>query len=264
LIERLERIAAEHGPAEAFGLLRIGLVLLVWSEWGRELQLFRSVEPSRLGLSVVFWIATGALFVGFRSRIAAIATMLCVQWIYQIEGHLWGKEAWAHHHSWVIVSTTSLLALAPVERWWSVDAWLARRAGAPLSPDGPQWVRYLIGFQLCNVYFWGAWDKTSAAFLSGERMQHHMMSLFWGSDPVPGGWFAPLMAALAVLTVGIEYALPFALWSPRWRTAALLAGVGLHALFYVLLPVGTFSAVMVLCYLAFLPPESIRRALRGG
>ena len=259
---RLRRRAEREGPAEVFALLRVGLVLLVWTEWGRDLQLFRDLTPHGLALSLTFWTSTTLLFLGAFSRVASAATALLMLWMYFGEGHHLGRHDWVHHHSWVIMSTTALLAFAPVERWWSVDAWRAVRAGRPLAREAPCWVLDLIGFQLSNVYFWGAWDKTYPGFLSGARLQHHFHALFWGSD-APGAWFGPTMLVLAVLTVALEYALAIAPWIARVRTPALLAGVALHASFYLLLPVGTFSAAMVLLYLAWLPPEDVRAFLRG-
>ncbi|HMV66888.1 MAG TPA: HTTM domain-containing protein [Myxococcota bacterium] len=259
MIERLRGWAAEVGPADNLALLRVGLVLVCWSEWGAQLQAFRAITAHQLALSMAFFVPTTLMLLGLATRPASIATAAVLQWIYWGEGIGLGKEAWTHHHSWVIVGCTSLLALAPAGRVLSLDAWLAERRGRPLPDTAPTWVLRLIGFQLANVYFWGAWDKTTWAFLSGQRLHHHAIGLFLGSDPV-GAWVAPLMAALAVATVIIEYWLAFALWLPGQRAAAMVVGVLLHWVFYVFMPVGTFSVVMMVAYLAFVPPEALRAA----
>lgn len=253
----LRRLAEEEGPTHAFELMRVGFVLIVWSEWGRAMELFRDLTPGGVALSLSFWTFTGLLFAGLFTRLGAVGTAVVLQVIFWGRGYVGGEGAWVHHHSWTIVSITSLLALAPVGRVWSLDAWLADAQGSPLSDTGPLWARRLIGLQIANVYFWGAWDKTSWAFLSGERLQHAFAALYWTSDPLPA-WVAPLCLVLAVLTVVIEYALPFTMWSRRLLLPSLLVGVVLHALFYVLIPVGTFSVAMLLAYLAYLPPGAVR------
>jgi hypothetical protein len=51
------------------------------------------------------------------------------------------------------------------------------------------------------------------------------------------------------------------LWIPRWRNAFLALGVALHAVFYVLIPVETFSVTMFALYLAFVDPEDVDRVV---
>jgi hypothetical protein len=256
LLDLLRARAERTGPATVFGLLRVGLTLIVWSEWGADMQLFRDHTPHDMALAVAFWAVTVPMFLGLFTRAAAIGTAALMLWMYFGEGHLFGNHDWVHHHSWMIMSCTACLALAPIDRHWSIDAWRARRRGESVETTAPLWVADVIGAQVSASYFWGAFDKSYAGFLSGERMQHHFHALFWGSD-IPGAWFEPTMMALAVGTVALEYALPVLLFWPRTRWWGIGAGLALHAGFYVLLPVGTFSVAMMLLYLVFVPPEDI-------
>ena len=58
-----------------------------------------------------------------------------------------------------------------------------------------------------------------------------------------------------------EYALVVGLWVPRLRWWFLGLGLLFHALIYVSLSVLTFSALMFVLYLAFVPPDVVDRAL---
>jgi hypothetical protein len=259
MIQRLRAWAEETGPADNLALLRVGLVLVCWSEWGQQLQAFRSITVHHLLLSMAFFVPTTFMLLGWGTRIASVGTALVLQWIYWGEGMWLGKEAWTHHHSWVIVMCTSLLALAPTGRVLSLDAWWAARRGQPLPDTAPTWVLKLIGFQLANVYFWGAWTRPPGPSSAASACTTTPWACSLESDPM-GAWFAPAMAALAVATVVIEYWLAVALWLPRQRLAAIVVGVLLHWVFYVFMPVGTFSVAMMVCYLAYLPPEDVRAA----
>ena len=62
-------------------------------------------------------------------------------------------------------------------------------------------------------------------------------------------------------TVALEYTLPFILFVPHWHKWTFPLGFVLHGMFFVVLPVGTFTCTMFLLYLAYLQPETLRRGL---
>jgi hypothetical protein len=83
-----------------------------------------------------------------------------------------------------------------------------------------------------------------------------------GSDlPLESGLFRVGCAGAAVGIVGLEFALAVGVWRPRIHRVLLPLGVAFHATLYVLLPVATFSATMVLLYLAVMVPEAVERGL---
>ena len=65
----------------------------------------------------------------------------------------------------------------------------------------------------------------------------------------------------AWITVILEYVLPFALWFKKMRWWAVPVGLTLHALFYYLTAVGTYSLTMWMLYLVFFDPDDVHRLI---
>jgi hypothetical protein len=143
-----------------------------------------------------------------------------------------------------------------------VDRFLAvRRAearGEPVPEErGSLWGIRLVALQLSAVYFWGAVDKTTGPFLSGQRMEAILVQYYFDLDLPRSSLFHPLVAMSSVATVALEYALAIGLWIPRFQRRLMVAGIVFHAIIYLTLPVQTFSLAACLLYLAFLPPDDV-------
>ena len=67
-----------------------------------------------------------------------------------------------------------------------------------------------------------------------------------------------MLAALSFAVVVVEYFLAYAILTRRWRKVAFCIGLSMHATFYLMLPVSTYSATMMLLYLALLDPKTVR------
>jgi uncharacterized membrane protein YphA (DoxX/SURF4 family) len=250
-----------EGSTRGAGLMRIGLALLCWSRWSDELLPFHGRGPQHWLLGLSFFLSTTLLLLGLWSRLAAVSAGVTLLYMFLEMGLREGHEPWTHHHTTLLTFAVCFLALVPCGGSYSMDRWLAirrsDRLGLPRPAErGPLWALPLFGIQLSAVYFWGAYDKTAWGFLSGARMQHHLMGLYLGSDPLPG-WLGWLMFGVALLTVMGEYSLAFTLWIPRLRGPSIVAGIVLHFLFYYLIPVGTFSLTMVVMYIAFLDQDRL-------
>lgn len=246
---------AREASTRSAALLRVALVALLWTRWAAELTL---VATPSIPLSLAFFTATALLFVGLHTRVAAPATALVTLVIYFWFGVHRGHTAWIHHHHFLLVSMACICALTPCGRSFSLDRWRH-----PAPERGPVWALRLYTFQLAAVYLWSAVDKLSPAFLGGARLEQIAMNLYFGSDPPEGPLFTALTIAAAWLVTLLELALGLAFLvgrTPRWL---LLAGVALHAILYLSLPVATFSATMVCLYLAALDPEAVHRFTAG-
>jgi hypothetical protein len=243
-------------PAGA-GLLRIAIPLLLWSEYGSSLLPFRRLETTHLTLSTWFFVSTAFMLLGLYGRLATAAcaaVQLVMVFYFGRNGY---DESWGHHHTTLLALVTTLLAAAPNSATLSLDRWFEPRSP---SRERPIPLR-LIGVQLSTVYFWGAFDKSHQTFLDGTRLTQLFIEGWWGSAyPFP-----PVMTAVfAVGAVGVvvfEYLLAFGVWVPRLRRPLLLAGALMHLLFYLTLPVGTFSLTCICCYLAYLDQDEVERAL---
>ncbi|HEY0137821.1 MAG TPA: HTTM domain-containing protein, partial [Nannocystis sp.] len=231
-------------------LLRIAVVLLLWTRWAADLTF---VATPSVALSLLFFIASSCLLIGFCTRVAAVATAIAVSILYFWFGAHLGRVAWIHHHHYLLVSAAWICALTPCGRSLAIDA----RGG---SGRGPVWALRLYTLQLAAVYLWSGVDKLSPAFLSGARLEQLAMDLYFGSDP-PQWHLLAVAGAWLVMVLELALGLGFLLGkTPRWL---LLAGIGLHATIYLCMPVATFSATMVCLYLAALDPEVVHRTLHA-
>ena len=251
-----------HGSTQVVALLRMGLVCLIWSRYALELTPFqypyRGGTAAGLYISLPFFVSTSLLFIGLFTRFASVAVALCSLYIYYYMGYELDVEPYTHHHTYVLTILSVLFVFLPAGRSLSLDRWLAvrkaRRRGQELpSEDGPLWALRLISFQVSMIYLWSAFDKTNAAFLSGERMQHYYMYLYFGSDLPPIPYFELLMQVSAVSAVLLEYALAFTLWIPKLRLPSVVIAVFFHASLYYMLPVNTYTLSMCLCFFTFFP-----------
>lgn len=246
----LRELLGSEGSTRSVGLLRIGVVLLLWARWGEGLML---AETPSVGLSLVFFGATGLLLVGLWTRFAAVATAVVMLVVYLWFGVHLRRVEWIHHHHYLLVSASCVLALTPCGRSFSLDRW---RSGSP--EHGPLWALRLFTIQLAAVYLWSAVDKMSPAFLNGARLEQIAMAEYFGSDP-PDWHALAVVMAWGVMLIELALGLGFLLGrTPRWL---LIAGVGLHAAIYLIVPVATFSATMVCLYIAAIDPAVVHRAI---
>ncbi len=256
-----------EGPTDIVALLGIGLALIIWTRWGMQMGYFWRPHPEIWLMDTVFFIASTAMLLGFWSRVstAVTAATLFVGWLYFVPEHGM-KDEFEHHHTRILMSVTAILALTPCGHSWSLDRWLAvRNARASHrelpSTHGPLWAVDLIAIQVSTTYLWSAWDKSQWAFLSGERIENMLVKWYFFDYPywLPGFHEVCMLGAWVVLI--IEYVWPFALFVPRWQGFTFPVGFLLHGMFFVVLPVSTFTCTMMLLYLAYLKPEVVRNVL---
>lgn len=255
-----------YGSSRSSALIRIGIAMLFWSRWAGELLLYMDQSAIGLLLSVNFFVATTLLFIGYHSRVAAIWSGAVGLVMYQYFGHELGREPWTHHHTYLLGIAALLIALTPCGRSYSLDRYLAvgraeRDGHPPPAERGNLWGLRLIVLQLSVLYFFSAFDKTNTAFLSGARLEHIFLWFYAGSDypAIPGLPGLAMLTAIAV--VGLEYALAFGLPFRRTRRYLVLPGLAFHAVLYVTLPVFTFSATMMLLYLAYFDADDVDRVI---
>ncbi len=254
-----------EGSSRPAALIRIGLAALLWARLANEMILYRDQSLTGLLLSLAFFIATTALLVGFHSRTAALCSGTIGFLVYYFGGEL-GRSPWVHHHTYLLSMAIILLALTPCGRSYSVDRYLAvARAENDNKPPpeerGNQLGLRLIVVQLTVLYFFTAFDKTNFAFLSGARLEHIFLYYYAGSDypALPG--FGVLAMLTAIVVTILEYALAFGLPFKATRRYLLPIGLLFHGVIYCTLPVYTFSATMVVLYLAYFDPDDVHTVI---
>lgn len=247
-------------------LIRMGLVLVLWSRWAAPMRWFKADSVADVVVSIVFYLASTAMFFGVCTRISSWLTAGVGAYLFFYLGLFAGERYWVHHHTMLLVYSLILCACTPSGRSFSFDRWWAirrsQKRGRPWPAErGNLWGIRLMVVMLASIYFWAAFDKINPAFLSGERMQHYLAEFYYGSDfpTVPG--FAGLTLVLAWLTVALELALAFAVFAPRKFRWLVVPGLTLHAAFYIMLPVATYTINMWVLYLACFDPDRFHEFL---
>ena len=243
--------------------MRMLFAMLLWTRYGQtQLWVRRFAHTDELLLSVLFFVSSTLMFVGLWSRFSTFLAGFSAFVMYYGLGVMGGESGFVHHHTYLLNVCTLFLAGTDCGRSFSVDRWLslraARKANLPAPAEhGVLWGSRLIAAQMSVVYLYSAWDKTFLAF--PMRVEHHLMDFLFGSDypPFPGFTAVAFIGAVGVIT--LEFALPFLLFIRRTRPAAMFAGAALHGVFYVLMPVGTFSLTVMAAYLAYLDPQDVHR-----
>jgi uncharacterized membrane protein YidH (DUF202 family) len=267
-----DRVLLREASTRAAALFRIGLALLLWTRFGTQLLLGRSLDPTRIAWSLLFYLGTTLLVFGLYTRFAAVLTAAVTTWM--VYGIAIGKLApvfpdaagWGSHHVVLLVHGAILLMFMPSEKSYSLDRWLAlrraERTGKPPPVErGPVWGLYLMGVQLSAVYFWAAVDKSHWGFLSGERMQMILVDRIHGSDFPPLPLWAEATMLMGIGAMLIQYTLAFGLWVRPLQRWLIPAGIVLHLVFFYILPVSTFTVTMFVMYLGYLDPDAVHRAI---
>jgi uncharacterized membrane protein YphA (DoxX/SURF4 family) len=238
-------------------LLRVGLVLLLWDRWADDFVLFRAKTAEDVVVALSFYLSTALLAAGIATRLTSAWVALTMLTVFYWLGVHRGVEPYTHHHTYLLTMLAVLVAFLPSGRSFSVDRWFALHRGRALPERAPMWSLKLVAVQISTLYFWTAWDKTSAVFLSGERLQHIFIERYGSSDPVGIPYFAELCMVSAWFVTALEWLLAIGLWVPRLRVPLVVVGLVFHGVLYMTLPVGPFSATMALMYLAFFDPDAV-------
>lgn len=257
---------APEQSTRAVGLIRIALGFVVLTHFANDLTVFNAVDPSGLLLGPLFFVVTGMMIVGYMARIATAWVAASILVIYLTGQYGNSVAQWNHHQVYLLLSATILLVFTPCGRSYSVDRYRAarqaERMGLPAPAErGPVWAQRLIVLQLAALYFWTAIDKSDWAWLSGDRLAQILTWTYSGRPFEVLLDHPALLAGLAMLVVAVEYGLAVGVVVRRWAPVVMPVGLALHAAFYLLLPVGTYSITMMVLYLAIPDPDAVHRVL---
>ena len=257
--------ADAQGSTRPLGLMRIAIATIVFVRFANEVSLYQGDSLSFVLLGLAFFGLTSMMLVGFKAQAACTGVAITLMTMHFYMGKVHGYPGWSSHHIYILVISVSLLALSPCGRSFSWDRYRAlaqARDARDIPPEhGDLWPQRLIALQLAALYFWAAVDKTNWSFLSGQRLEEAFIWSFTGRALEPLISLGAILAVLSIIVVVVEYFLAFAIFVRRWQAFVLPLGLALHAAFYVLLPVNTYSATVMVLYLALLDPDAVHRFL---
>lgn len=205
--------------------------------------LFAALIP--LGLMV----AAGAFY-----RFASAALFVAFAWLQLLD-----VSNWLNHYYLASVLAL-LLALMPLHRAFSIDAW---RRPSLRSATLPGWCTALLRFQVGVVYVFAGLAKLNSDWL----LHAQPLSLWLGarSDlPLVGPLLELPATAYLMSWAGFLFDTTIVLWlSLRpTRKAAYAAVLLFHAATWVLFPIGMFPFIMTAAALVFFEPGWPRALLR--
>jgi HTTM domain len=219
------------------------------------LDLLRHVRSESIVLILygALLASLAALALGFWTRVAGV--LACALHVL-----FWVRNPLAYT-GWAGFATGPLLylALAPVGRRLSLDAWLRRRRGEPPLPAvAPGWPLRLLQVHVCAMYAVAGWSRLDKPdWLAGDLVEIALTSALTSRVALDWSAFAPALAALTWTSLVLEGLAPILLWVPRMRRIWAGALVALHAGLALLLhmEVWAWSGVMIAGLLAFLLPD---------
>ena len=157
-----------------------------------------------------------------------------------------------NNHYYLIVLLAWLANVIPLHRGWSLDS--IRRPDR-YAPRLPQWMLWLVRFQIGVVYVFGGIAKLNADWLRGQPMG---MWLAAKSDLPEIGIWLPSSAIVPVFSVGgllIDLlAVPLLLWR-RSRLLMFALLIIFHVLNSLLFTIGLFPWLMIVATMIFFPPD---------
>jgi hypothetical protein len=201
----------------------------------------------------LLFVAAVALLVGWHTRVAAVLVWLLLIAVQRRDVYMLNSG------DLLLRELAFYLSLMPAGEVWSLDA---RRRGSS-SPRAP-WGLRLLQVQVSLLYLFSVvaklhgdtWQDGSAV---GRAVQLADLQRFLVPQSI-----ATSVTASALLTYGtlvVEGALVFGLWLPRFRWVVMAAGLSIHLGIEATLLIGWFSLTVISCYLAFVPPETLRAAV---
>ena len=262
----IEEISSVQVSARPIALFRIGIVALLWNRYGAMNGMFGADSDAELFLSLMFFGTTALVLVGFKTRLAAAFLFATLAMQYYVFGYGLGVHEYTHHHAYMLMLSTLIIAMGPSDRAYSIDRWLAIRAaenaGKPIPDEmGPGWAFRLMTVQMAALYFWAAVDKTSVFYLSGDWLARVFEWGYAGHILYPLLTLKLFLIPASIIVLIVEYYLAAAVLCRLWLPVTCTIGIALHLCFALMLNVDTYSLTMILGYLAVIPADRIHAAI---
>lgn len=203
----------------------------------------------------VLMVAAFAMTLGWHSRLASLTVFVLIlsfeyrcPYIFNSGDGLLRIEA-------------LLLALAPSGAALSLDQ--KRTSGSFWSAqDRARWPIRLMQVQFSLIYIATFVTRmTGQKWPEGTALSYAMRLEDMLIAPVPT-WITTNATIMNVATWGTlvgELLIGILVWNRRCRSVVLIAGLVLHGTILITIAVGFFTPAMFLLYLAFVPPDTVRR-----
>jgi hypothetical protein len=205
--------------------------------------------------------------VGLCYRLAAWGFFLAFTYLFLVD-----KTCYLNHN-YLICLLSFVLAIAPAQSAWSLDAWRHRKGTAaptaPIQPcyDGtvPHWSILLLRAQVTLVYFFAGIAKLNHDWLARDEPLH-----LWLRDRAHWPLVPPLLempGALQLMTYGstlFDLSVGFLLWGRRTFWPAAAVTLVFHLVNNYLFKIGVFPWLSLATLTLFRSPGWPRRWFPGA
>lgn len=239
-----------NGLLDAHGVMRVQpSIPHVWGIF----EIWNSNEAIMIGV-VVLVLSAIALMVGWHSRLAAVVVFILIMSFER-------RATYAFNGGDFLVRIEAFfLTISPCGAALSLDQ--RRRTGSFWTAQTrPNWPIRLLQVQMSLIYLASARAKLSGeTWTNGTAVSYALRIEDMQRVPLPQ-WFVTNAVAMNVMTWGalaIELAVGILVWFPRFRPWVLAAGALLHVMIEVHIQIGIFGYAMLVMYLAWLSPETVK------
>ncbi len=293
LAARWDRFWFSPVPARTVGLMRaaLGLLLVIdhlwlWSQldflfgndgpvpvaaaagdlpWPRLTWMDFVDGPVALRLVWAGGLLVYLLFaLGYRGRLMALLALAVEVSLYQRD------PFYQHGGDRVFRLVTLYMATVPCSAALSIDAWRRARRGLPAITTVPAIAHRLIQLQLITIYVHSGfvkaqgftWEQGTALYYAMSNGQYARAP--WLLEPLLRSDAVVLFSRLATWVVlGWEAGFLLLIAWRKTRPLAMALGIFMHLGIFFNLNVGSFSLVMLWCYLSWFDPAWLDRRIGG-
>jgi uncharacterized membrane protein YphA (DoxX/SURF4 family) len=222
-----------------------------------RLNIYHWLSPTEGAARMVLWcyiVAAAAVLVGFKTRPAAL---VCFILMVSMQNR---NFAILNSGDTLMRCLLFLLIFAPSHVRYSLDAWLARRTGAPFDPEVSRLMIRLLQLQFSLVYLATTLFKLKGYdWVDGTAVYYTSRLVNFQRIVLPVVFDIPALVKFATWSaLFIEFAMGSLIWVRELRLWVLLSGILLHLLIEVSMSIGFFEWVMMSAYILFLESNELR------
>lgn len=216
-------------------------------------------DAAIIGMTVLLVVAGICLVLGVLPRTATVvALVILISFLH--------RNFWMTNSGDLLLRNLAFLLLFVPTGLALTLPQLLRNRGEPLRfPSHEVWPLRLIQIQISLGYLFTIWEKVAGETWTDGTAVSYALRI---DDVVRFQAPAILTDQLLIVnlltygTLAAEFSLAILVWNRKLRPWVLLAGVALHLGIDVFLEVGFFSYLMLVGYIAFIPPDRLERGLR--
>lgn len=220
--------------------------------WG--LLAIQNSQTFVVAVFLVTLLGALALTVGLHSRLAAVVVYLGIL-AFERRNPLVGNSG-----DELVGNLALFCALAPTGVALSVDRWRAAPGRFWEFPARAPWALRLIQLQLSVVYLSAVWQKVQGElWRNGTAVSYALRISDVHRLPTPNvvTHSLPVTEFLTFGTLALEAALGILVWNRAARPWVLTLGTLMHIGIDLSILVGFFSFAMMVCYVTFIPADTV-------